>query len=152
MGLTRAQRRERFYADLAERVVWTFIETVIGAVLAAQAFDAQVWKAAAYSGGLAALKALTLAQLGGNKGTASTLPAHLDPATPPGTAPDSSVLGDGGQAGVNELMSILGAGLVLLGAIGLVIALSSTTVGFGWPIVLLAAGALLWFAFGWHTR
>lgn len=74
--------------DIAERAGWTFIQTAVGLLIAGQVWHAVdkvgLAKGAAAAGIAAAFAAVkgSLATLFGNKGTASTLPAALDPATP----------------------------------------------------------------------
>lgn len=81
--------RKRFYADLLERSGWTFVEAFAGIWLA-QGFDfnLDILESAAYAGLIAVVKAQVLGRRAGNEGTASTLPADLDPATPPPVDPD----------------------------------------------------------------
>lgn len=67
--------RTTFYADLAERVFWTFVQAFI-AVWAVMGFDMtlDVLKAAAIAAAISVAKGLLATQIGDNT-TASTLPS-----------------------------------------------------------------------------
>lgn len=71
-------------ADVAERVVWTFIQTFTALLLAGNIFDitaiqtaAQAAAAAAIAAGLSLIKSIAATQLG--LGSASTLPVTYEP-------------------------------------------------------------------------
>lgn len=74
--------------DIAERATWTYVQSFLGFLLASQISTAVdkvgVLKGAAVAGLPAVLAILKggLATLFGDKDTASTLPAALDPANP----------------------------------------------------------------------
>ena len=77
------------YLDIAERAAWTFVQTAVGLLIASPVWSSVdtggAVKGAAAAGLAAALsvaKGLLATHLGA-KGTASTLPAAADPATPP---------------------------------------------------------------------
>jgi hypothetical protein len=55
---------KKFYLDLLERSVWTFIQAAGGIAIASGGFGVEVWKAALYAGGFAVLKALAASQIG----------------------------------------------------------------------------------------
>lgn len=50
--------------DAAERVAWTFVQALGGVIIASGGFGADVWKAAAIAGGLAAVKAIVALNIG----------------------------------------------------------------------------------------
>lgn len=75
---------KRFWADLAERSFWTFGEAFFGLVIAdVVAGNGFSWQhelgAAALAGGLAVGKSVFLGRNVGNKESASTLPATVEP-------------------------------------------------------------------------
>lgn len=47
-----------YLLDLAERSVSTFVQAAVAIIIASEGFDILVWKAAAYAGLLAVIKAL----------------------------------------------------------------------------------------------
>jgi hypothetical protein len=74
--------------DIAERAAWTFVQTFVAFLITAEFWSAvdrvSVAKQAA-AAGLAATLAVVKGLFGtliGNRETASTLPASVDPATP----------------------------------------------------------------------
>lgn len=83
-----ASDRKRFYADLIERAGWTFAQAFVGIwAVAGFDFDIDVVKAAALAALIAVVKAQIIGATTGNRGTASSLPSSLDPATPPPVEP-----------------------------------------------------------------
>lgn len=75
---------KKFWADLAERSIWTFGETFFGLLIANQiATDGTTWQhtlgAAALAGAIAVGKGIFLGRNVGNKESASTLPATTEP-------------------------------------------------------------------------
>ncbi|MFB6423698.1 hypothetical protein ACFCXC_18420 [Streptomyces microflavus] len=75
--------RSRLLLDLAERSVWTGAQAALGVAVTDLA-DIPVWWAAPVALALASAKSWVAGRLVGRPGTASTLPAAKDPATPPG--------------------------------------------------------------------
>lgn len=69
----------KFLLDLAERAGWTGAEAALGLVVVELA-DVPVWWAAPVALVAASAKSWVAKHLG-RKGTASTLPAHRDPAS-----------------------------------------------------------------------
>lgn len=69
----------KFLLDLAERAGWTGAETAL-ALVVVQLGDVSAWWAAPVAFAAAAAKSWVAGHLG-RKGTASTLPANLDPAS-----------------------------------------------------------------------
>lgn len=65
---------QKWLVDALERVVWTALQAGAAIIIAADAFDVEVLKAAAIAAGLAAAKAF-LARAVGNPESAATLPA-----------------------------------------------------------------------------
>lgn len=70
--------RRAFYADLAERSAWTFVQAFAAVWLVTGDFDGTTLKAAAVAGAIAVVKGLAASQVG-THGSASTLPESLDP-------------------------------------------------------------------------
>ncbi|MFE1539490.1 hypothetical protein ACFW61_03385 [Streptomyces microflavus] len=75
--------RSRLLLDLAERSGWTGVEAALGVAVTGLA-DIPIWWAAPIALLAAAAKSWVAGRLVGRPGTASTLPAAKDPATPPG--------------------------------------------------------------------
>ncbi|MGW1662949.1 hypothetical protein [Streptomyces microflavus] len=75
--------RSRLLLDLAERSAWTGAQAALGVAVTDLA-DIPVWWAAPVALALASAKSWVAGRLVGRPGTASTLPAAKDPATPPG--------------------------------------------------------------------
>lgn len=70
--------KKRFYFDLIERTVWTFIQALVGTWLALGAdLNLDVLKAAAIAAGLAVVKGVAATQIG-SPDTAATLPFKDD--------------------------------------------------------------------------
>lgn len=67
-----------FYADLAERSLWTFVQAFAAVWIVTGEFDATTLKAAAVAGVIAVVKALAASRVGQHN-SASTLPESLDP-------------------------------------------------------------------------
>ncbi|MFW3459717.1 hypothetical protein ACN24K_01820 [Streptomyces microflavus] len=74
---------QRFLLDLAERSAWTGAEAALG-LAATELADIPMWWAAPIALLAASAKSWVAGRLVGRPGTASTLPAAKDPATPPG--------------------------------------------------------------------
>ncbi|MEU4920171.1 hypothetical protein AB0G29_12530 [Streptomyces parvus] len=72
---------QRLLLDLAERSAWTGAEAALG-VAAVGLADIPVWWAAPIALLAASAKSWVAGRLVGRPGTASTLPAAKDPATP----------------------------------------------------------------------
>lgn len=72
--------RSNFKWDAIERVLWTCLELVVG-VLITVVTPLGTWWSVPIGVGLAALKVLLAGHVG-QPGTASTLPATADPASP----------------------------------------------------------------------
>lgn len=88
------QRLKQFWYDTGERAVWTFVQTFLAFILAAEIWNAvdkvSLVKQAAAAGIAACLSILKSVVIGKNVGakdTASTLPAAKDPAAPPPNPP-----------------------------------------------------------------
>ncbi|MCR8946040.1 hypothetical protein NW249_28430 [Streptomyces sp. OUCMDZ-4982] len=73
---------QRLLLDLAERSAWTGAQAALGLAVVELA-DVPVWWAAPVALVLASAKSWVAGRLVGRAGTASTLPATKDPATPP---------------------------------------------------------------------
>ncbi|MFE3471205.1 hypothetical protein ACFXOI_05875 [Streptomyces bacillaris] len=73
---------QRLVLDIAERSAWTGAQAALG-VAAVGVADIPVWWAAPIALMLASAKSWVAGRLVGRPGTASTLPATKDPATPP---------------------------------------------------------------------
>ncbi len=120
-----ASDRKRFYADLLERAVWTFLQAFAGVLVADGALSgvdlpiSAKLTAAAVAGVVAVGKALVLGQLVGNQGTASTLPKALDPATKPAVDDSPPVVGEDGRT----LLATLGIVLIVIGVAALALTL-----------------------------
>jgi len=68
---------------MAERVIWTFIQSAAAVMIVQNDFTPEILKIAATAGGIAVLKAIVAMQIG-NKDSAATLPAeNADPAVDP---------------------------------------------------------------------
>lgn len=78
---TNVPPRVRRYLDLLERVLWTLVQAGSATAIVAW-FDWDPKWIAPLALGLAAIKGAAGLAIG-NGGTASTLPAKVDPATPP---------------------------------------------------------------------
>ncbi|MGW0545297.1 hypothetical protein ACWD0D_34130 [Streptomyces griseoincarnatus] len=74
---------QRLVFDLVERAAWTGAQAALGLAVVELA-DVSVWWAAPVALALASAKSWVAGRLVGRPGTASTLPAAKDPATPPG--------------------------------------------------------------------
>ncbi|MEU6614502.1 hypothetical protein [Streptomyces parvus] len=74
---------QKLVLDLAERSMWTGAEAALGLAAVGLA-DIPVWWAAPIALVAAAAKSWVAGRLVGRPGTASTLPAAKDPATPSG--------------------------------------------------------------------
>ncbi|MEU3972333.1 hypothetical protein [Streptomyces bacillaris] len=74
---------QRLLLDLAERSAWTGAQAALGLAVVELA-EVPVWWAAPVALVLASAKSWVAGRLVGRSGTASTLPATKDPATPPG--------------------------------------------------------------------
>ncbi|MGW7473648.1 hypothetical protein ACWGIT_18895 [Streptomyces cyaneofuscatus] len=73
--------RSKLLLDLAERSAWTGAQAALGVAVTDLA-DIPVWWAAPVALALASAKSWVAGRLVGRPGTASTLPAAKDPATP----------------------------------------------------------------------
>ncbi|MGW1221472.1 hypothetical protein ACWD6O_13675 [Streptomyces californicus] len=76
---------QKLLLDLAERAGWTGAQAALG-LAAAELADIPVWWAAPIALLAASAKSWVAGRLVGRPGTASTLPAAKDPATPPATS------------------------------------------------------------------
>ncbi|MFE3378333.1 MULTISPECIES: hypothetical protein [Streptomyces] len=74
---------QKLVLDLAERSMWTGAEAALG-LAAVELADIPVWWAAPIALLAASAKSWVAGRLVGRPGTASTLPAAKDPATPSG--------------------------------------------------------------------
>ncbi|MER8262745.1 hypothetical protein [Streptomyces griseus] len=74
--------QNRLLLDLVERAGWTGAQAALGLAVVELA-DVPVWWAAPVALALASAKSWVAGRLVGRPGTASTLPAAKDPATPP---------------------------------------------------------------------
>jgi len=82
-----AREQPSFLLDMAERVIWTFVQAFAATLVLSSQLDMSTLKAAGLAGiaaVLAVIKALAASQIG-QKGTAATLPdpAPTVPAEPP---------------------------------------------------------------------
>ena len=83
--------------DMAERVIWTFIQSAAAVMIVQNDFTPEILKIALTAGGIAVLKAIVAMQIG-NKDSAATLPAEgADPNVHPsgGESGDFNVGGSG---------------------------------------------------------
>ncbi|MFE9381366.1 hypothetical protein [Streptomyces sp. NPDC006855] len=76
---------QRLLLDLAERSAWTGAEAALG-LAAVELAELPVWWAAPIALIAASAKSWVAGRLVGRPGTASTLPAAKDPATPPASS------------------------------------------------------------------
>jgi hypothetical protein len=70
-------KKKIFYFDLIERVLWTFAQAAAGAGIDLLASGEITWRAVAYAGLAAVLKALVAVNIG-DKDSAATLPSPPD--------------------------------------------------------------------------
>lgn len=70
-------RRGQFYADLGERVAWSFVGGFAAELLVTHSFDVQSLQVALAAGGISVAKCLLATQIGAPN-TAATLPVTTD--------------------------------------------------------------------------
>lgn len=64
-----------FLKDMAERVIWTFIQSAAAVMIVETSWTPDVLKVAATAGAIAVLKAIVASRIG-NEDSAATLPAE----------------------------------------------------------------------------
>lgn len=69
--------KTKFYADLLERVLWTFVQGFAAMWIVTGDLDAETLKVALVAGGVAVAKCMLATQIGADN-TASTLPQTTD--------------------------------------------------------------------------
>lgn len=119
-----SNNRRRFYSDLLERVVWTALQSFVGAMIAdglgAGLDNGDKLKVAGLAALLSAAKCLLATQIGSGN-TAATLPAEDDTPEPEGTR-----LLDDGHGDITTVVLVLLFLLVLLLAVGVLPAHAAT--------------------------
>lgn len=102
--------RRRFYSDLLERVLWTAVQSFLGALVAdnlgAGLDDGDLFKVAGIAALVSAAKCLLATQIGA-RNTAATLPAEDDTPVP---------VDDRGAAPLDVLVQVLVV-LILVGTV-----------------------------------
>lgn len=65
--------KSRFYFDLAERSVWTFLQAGTALLIVEQTWNLDVLRVAAVAGAIAVMKAIIATRVGGDENSAATL-------------------------------------------------------------------------------
>lgn len=65
--------KSRFYFDLIERSVWTFLQAGAAIMIVEQDWNISALKVALVAGGIAVMKAIIATRVGGDENSAATL-------------------------------------------------------------------------------